>query len=202
MNKFALKFILIISTLYLSGCQVDLYTNLSERVGNEMLAILISNDIDAKKISGKKNTVNLTVKESQLAEAVQLLRRNGYPKDEFASVGTVFQKDGLISSPLEERVRYVYAVSQDLSETLSNLDGVLTARVHVVMPEGDQLNETPAKASVFIKHSPEVDLNKQIPKIKLLVNNSIDGLEYEKIMVALFPALNESKSSNPLLSNL
>jgi type III secretion protein J len=167
-----------------------------------MLAILISNDIDAKKISGKKNTVNLTVKESQLAEAVQLLRRNGYPKDEFASVGTVFQKDGLISSPLEERVRYVYAVSQDLSETLSNLDGVLTARVHVVMPEGDQLNETPAKASVFIKHSPEVDLNKQIPKIKLLVNNSIDGLEYEKIMVALFPALNESKSSNPLLSNL
>ena len=106
-------------------------------------------------------------------------------------MGTVFQKDGLISSPLEERARYVYAVSQDLSDTLSRVDGVIDAKVHVVLPETDVTGNIikPPSASVFIKYRSEYNLQPFLHKMKLLVNKSIEGIDYNDISVALFPSV-------------
>lgn len=187
----AVKRLAIISLLLcLAGCKVELYSNLPEQEANEMLATLMMHDIEGHKTNGKKGAINLFVEESDIAKAVEVLKQNGYPSQSFQEMGEIFKKEGLISSPLEERARYIYAISQDISLTLSKLDGVLSARVHVVLPEADKLGKVtqPSSAAVFIKHRKDVDIESSIPKIKMLVNNSIEGLDYDKISVALFPS--------------
>ena len=82
------------------------------------------------------------------------------------------------------------------------VDGVVTARVHLVVPERNPLVDKPqpAAASVFIKHRPEKNLAAQTSQIKALVVNSIEGLAYDNVTVALFPA--EGLSQEPKAENL
>ena len=104
----------------LTGCDVELYSGLREREGNEMLAVLLSEGIRSKKVSGKGQVVSLLVEEAQVARAVEVLRRNGYPKDQFASIGDIFRKESLISSPVEERIRFIYALSTRCNSCLNS----------------------------------------------------------------------------------
>lgn len=188
--QFSLVFLLTCLVLFISGCKVELYSNLPEREANEMLAILLSKGIGCDKIPGKEGTWGLSVGQQEIATAVQVLQDAGYPRDKFVNIGDMFKKEGLVSSPLEERVRFVYALSQEISETLSRIDGVLTARTQIVLPENNPLSDNlqPSSASVFIKHRQDADLESSIPKIKKLVVNSIEGLAYDKVTVVLFPS--------------
>ncbi|MDP0560998.1 MAG: type III secretion inner membrane ring lipoprotein SctJ [Candidatus Endonucleobacter sp. (ex Gigantidas childressi)] len=185
------NFIILFMALLLVGCKVDLYTGLGESEGNEMLAILLDGGISTDKIQDKDKNVTLLIKSDDVARAIKLLKSYGYPKEKFLSTVDIFPKEGLISSPTEEKARYTYSMSQELSSTLSMIDGVITARVHVVLPQKtDSLTEItyPASASVFVKYTPELELSGFIPKVKTLVANSIDGLALDKIAVSLFPA--------------
>jgi type III secretion protein J len=175
--------------LMLAACQnVELYSSLTEREGNEILAVLLSHDIPATK-TRTKDTVKITVAQNDVARAIETLRRYGYPRDQFTHLGDIFQKQGLISSPLEERVRYTFGLSQMVAETLNQIDGVLSARVLIVLPEDSQFGKAaqPSSASVFIKYLPGLGVEDAIPRIKMLVQHSVDGLEYDKISVVLFP---------------
>jgi type III secretion protein J len=177
--------------LSLVGCQAELYTGVDQKEGNEMLSILLSEGVVATKEPDKDNTVKLMVDNAQIAFAVDVLKRNGYPREQFSTLKDVFPKDDLISSPLAERARLIYAKSQELSATLSQIDGVLVARVHVVLEEEELRpgeRPTPASASVFIKHAADIALDSYVPQIKLLVNNSIEGLNYDRISVVMVPA--------------
>jgi type III secretion protein J len=183
--------LLIAALLLLGGCgRTELYTGLTETQANEMVAILRNAGIDADKQPGTEGAFAIAAPADRFAEAVRLLRDEGYPRDEFQSLGTVFKKEGFVSSPTEERARLVFGLSQELSNTMSQIDGVVQARVHLALPEPNPMGETPrpASASVFIKYRPGIDLERQVSQIKALVVNAVEGLAYENVTVALFPA--------------
>ena len=169
-----------------------------------MLALLLEANISVQKVQ-VKDGVNLLVDEDRLAEAVTLLKRFGLPEDKYAKIEDIFPQDGLISSPTAERARYMYALSEGISHTLSQIDGVVTARVHVVVPKesGRRGEQQQPSASVFIKHLPELVLENSIPQIKLLVSSSIEGLSYDNVNVVLFPATELNKHAEPVaMSNV
>ncbi|MFQ1711041.1 SctJ family type III secretion inner membrane ring lipoprotein AscJ [Aeromonas veronii] len=185
------------ASLLLSGCKVELYTGVTQKEGNEMLALLQTEGIASDKQPDKDGRIKLLVEESDVAQAIETLKRKGYPKESFSTLQDVFPKDGLISSPTEERARLTYAKAQEISNTLSEIDGVLVARVHVVLPEGNEgisKKPSPASASVFIKHAADIQLDTYIPQIKQLVNNSIEGLAYDRISVVLVPSADVRQS--------
>jgi len=193
MNKYnKSKFLLMVLTaFFLSACQMDLYNGLSESDVNDMLAIMLSHDISARKIKEKKTGLyTLTVDDSKIPESVRLLKEYGYPKEKVSSIKDLFKKEGLVSSPMEERVRYIYALSQSVQETLTQIDGVIVARVHIVMPENNPYNDklSPSSASVFIKYHPDSNLSDIKSEIKLIVEKSIEGLSYDKVSVVMLPA--------------
>lgn len=173
----------------LAGCQDELYSSLSEGEANEMMAILMANSIPTLKTSDKIG-FNLSVDQGDMLRAIAVLKDAGFPKSQHDSIGKVFQQSGIMSSPFEERVRYIYALGQDVAETLSHIDGVVTARVNIVLPETPELGQPvkPSSAAVFIKHEPGVDLDYFVPQIKRLVSSSIEGLDYSAVTVVLAEA--------------
>ena len=178
------------ATLLLGACSnQELYTQLSERQANEMVAVLRSAGIEADK-TVREGKFSVTTSRNDFSQAVRTLNAQGYPRDSFDSMGKVFKREGFVSSPLEERARLMHAMSQEISNTIANIDGVITARVHLVVPERNPLVDKlqPAAAAVFIKHRADRNLASQTSQIKALVVNSIEGLSYDNVTVALFPA--------------
>ncbi|WOH64322.1 type III secretion system inner membrane ring lipoprotein SctJ [Bradyrhizobium sp. BWA-3-5] len=175
--------------LPLIGCKADLYTKIQEREANEMLALLLSKGVDAVRVVAKDGTSTIQVEERQLAYSIDLLNVKGLPRQSFKNLGEVFKGSGLVASPIEERARYIYALSEELSRTIGDIDGVLSARVHVVLPKNDLLRQdaTPSSASVFIRHASNAELSALLPQIKMLVANSIEGLSYDKVAVVFVP---------------
>lgn len=175
--------------LLLGGCKTELYTGMSEREANEMVAALVAGGIPAAKTPGAQG-LTVTVDEARFAEAVAILEARGLPARTYDSMGDVFRKEGLVSSPTEERARMVYALSQELSRTIAEIDGVQSARIHVVLPEADMLGRDvkPSSASVFVRYAPGSNVESYSTQIKLLVANSIEGLLYDNITVVMVPA--------------
>src|SRR5262249_39841767 len=122
------KWILLAASLVLAGCQQELYSNISELEANQMLATLLANGIAVEKTSKGKEGFTITVNDRDMLRAVAVLNDSGFPKNSRESIGKVFQKSGIMSSPFEERVRYIYALGEEVSQTLSQIDGVVTAR--------------------------------------------------------------------------
>ncbi|MCH4561138.1 MULTISPECIES: type III secretion system inner membrane ring lipoprotein SctJ [Mesorhizobium] len=182
-----LRLVALAVLLALGGCKVDLYTQLQEREANEMLALLIDNGVAAIRVAAKDGTSTLQVDEARIAFSINLLNGKGLPRQSFKNLGEIFQGSGLIASPTEERARYVYALSEELSRTISDIDGVFSVRVHVVLPHNDLLRAgtTPSSASVFIRHDAKANLSILLPQIKMLVADSIEGLSYDKVEVVL-----------------
>ena len=184
-----LAFVFLLCGL-LAACKVQLYSGLNQRDANEMLAVLLHGGIDAETVVGKED-VAIRVEQSQMDRAIGLLNARGLPRPKTSSLGDVFKQEGLISSPLEQRARFIYAMSEVLSRTLSQLDGVISARVHIVIPErrpNDSGAASPPSAAIFIKYQDDYDLNGYVPQIKQLVANAIEGLNYDKVSVVLFPS--------------
>lgn len=188
--------LLLSSALMLGGCgeSVELHRQLSEQEANEVIAELADKHIRAQKVPAKDGVI-VRVRAQDISRAVRTLEAVGLPKMARSTLGDIFRKEGVISTPLEERARYIHALSQELEATLSNIDGVIVARVHVVLPERVAPGEPvqPAAASVFIKHDPRLDPDNITPRVRRLVASSIPGMSTaldntQKLTVVFVPS--------------
>lgn len=187
-----LRWLLVIGVLTaLAGCNQDVYSDLTEVEANQMLAELIAHGVDATKTAKGKEGFTISVDSSDMLKALAVLKDAGFPRRSRDSIGKVFQKSGIMSSPFEERVRYIYALGEEVAQTISNIDGVVTARVHIVLPDAPQLGQPvkPSSAAVFIKYQPGVDIEYFVPQIRRLVSSSIEGLDYSAVTVVLDEAV-------------
>ena len=180
MKTLLLKWLATLSlVLLLTGCgdKTVLYSGLAENDANDIIAELNQHQIDADKVIEKAG-ISVSVDARNIERSVKILDSAGLPRKARTNLGEVFQKSGVISSPMEERARYIYALSQDVESTLAQIDGVVVARVHVVLPErlapGEPIQ--PASASVFIKYHNNLDPDSIEPRIRQMVATSIPGL--------------------------
>ena len=176
--------------LFAAGCDelTALYSGLEERQANGVMAALMENGIPCHKQAGDEGKFALMIPESQFAVAMGILESRGLPRRQYQGVAESFRKTGMVSSPSEERIRFMDALAQDISRTISQIEGVVDARVHVVLPQNDPFakNVKPSSAAVSIRHRHDVDMADFVPQIKSLVRNAIEGLDYGKITVTLF----------------
>lgn len=180
---------LLCCLLLLTACKTELYTKVGEREANEMIAALLRAGIPAERKAAKDGTSTVSVDADRIADAVEILRAHQLPRPQFASMGEVFAQQGLVSTPTEERARFIHALSQELARTISDVDGVLSARIHVVLPRNDLLRQdaSPSAASIFVRHDARAPLGEIAPQLKMLVANSIEGLAYERVSLVLLP---------------
>lgn len=199
-----LTLLAMLACLALSACKTDLYSRLDEKQANEIVAILRESGIGSDRRVDKDKSITVTVDDAGFAAAVEILKSKGYPRQSFSTMGEVFNSGGLVVSPTEERAKMMYALSEELARTISSIDGVLTARVHIVLEESDLLrqNSKPSAAAVFVRYAAAVPADQFLPQIKMLVANSVSGVTYDKVSVILLPVTAQTPPPRPILSGL
>ncbi|MGF1666962.1 MAG: flagellar basal-body MS-ring/collar protein FliF [Acidimicrobiia bacterium] len=97
----------------------------------------------------------------------------------------LLDEQGLSVSDFRQRVDYQRALEGELSRTLSAMNGVASATVHLVIPEEALFieNQEPVTASVLI--DPRGTLSESdIEAVVMLVSSSVEGLEPGQVTVA------------------
>jgi len=172
-------FFFICALLCLTACSrtIEIQTNVAENDANEMVGVLLKQGVFAEKKTTKEGATVL-VPEADIGQAMDILSAHGLPRKQITGLGEIFKKEGMISTPLEERARYIFGLSQELEKTLSQMDDVVSARVHVVLPERIAPGEPimPSSASIFIKHKKGFNTDLLTPRIRSMVSTSIPGL--------------------------
>jgi type III secretion protein J len=181
--------VLLLFCLLFSGCKVNLYQDLTEASANEMLSALLVHGIAANKVSLGKTGFAVAVDEQDQLTSLSILRDLGLPKPAYESLGSVFRKEGMMSSQTEERSRLSYALGQELAASCARLDGVVEARVHVVLSEKDQITGriTPASAAIMLRYVPDMPINLYVPQIQKMAVQAIPDVEADRVSVLLFP---------------
>ncbi|MGH1350151.1 MAG: type III secretion system inner membrane ring lipoprotein SctJ [Methyloligellaceae bacterium] len=188
----------IMIVLLLFGCKENLYSELSEKEVNMMVAILDENGIQAERQKDEQNKFTLKIEKEAFTKAVKILSAKGYPRQKFQSMADVFSNEGIVKTPFEQRARFVHALNQELSRSISEIDGVISARVHITLPEKSRFGKTTekARAAVIIVHRRSKSLHEMKPKIKQIVAHSVNGVTYENVTVVMSSADEIYKKGN------
>ncbi|WP_120346980.1 type III secretion system inner membrane ring lipoprotein SctJ [Paraburkholderia fungorum] len=182
--------ILLPVLLFLAGCRTSLFEGLDEDQANRIVAALSHHGINGYKERSADRTWNVSVDDADAVVATELASAYALPRGGHANLGDLFSRQGLISSPEEDRVRYVYGLSQELSETLEKMDGVLVARVHIVLPQKDPMDpaqDTLPSASVMMRYRSDYNIELMRDRIRALVAGSVEGLTPARVSLTLLP---------------
>lgn len=185
-----MRVLLLVAVLLLAGCSQQLHGDLTESAANLVVGALRSEGIRAEKKPSGENTWRVSVPEDEFARSVQILKRRNLPPQQFDGLGSVFRKDSLVSTLTEERARLIYAMSRELERTLYEIDGVIVARVHPVIPPSDPLNpkKVASSAAVLVKYRPGAEIAGKEAMVRSLVAAGIEGLSYDDVRVHLVAA--------------
>jgi flagellar M-ring protein FliF len=98
----------------------------------------------------------------------------------------IFDRQGLGATEQSQRVSFQRALQGELARTVGALDGVVQARVHLVLPESTlfRRDRQEARASVSLKLEPGIALaREQIFGIQRLVAAAVPGLDIGRVVV-------------------
>lgn len=189
-RKLALAGVIVISCalfalLIFQGRTADyqlLYANLTEKDAAPVVAWLKSENIPYQlKNSGR----NVWIPADVLYETRLNLAANGLPAG--SGVGfEVFDKQSFALTDYVQKVNYTRALQGELSRTITSLDPVDSARVHLALPEKrlfkNQQKQPTASVIVALTKGKTLD-SKQVQGIVHLVAGSITGLIPQNITV-------------------
>jgi type III secretion system YscJ/HrcJ family lipoprotein len=180
----------MVVVLFIAACKETVHSDLTERETNEIISVLYSKGISASKEPMKKGLYSISVAQPDFGLALSILTKAGLPRATFDTIGDVFPADSVVGTAFEERARFSFALSQELARTLTEVEGIQFARVHVVIPEKGRFADKtpPAKAALAIYHKLDFDKSIHLPQIKRLVAFSVPHLSYDDVSVSLFRA--------------
>jgi type III secretion protein J len=171
----------------ITGCRDRIHHGLDERQANELQRVLIERGFDARKVpeSGKKPSWALEVDDEQGPDAVRVLAELGLPRPMEAAGCDVFGGGGLVRTPVEEQLCRVRVMEQGLEKTLGTVEGVLFARVHLVVPPPARPGQaaSPAKASALLRVAPGEASRLQGSReaLRALIAGGVEGLSTEAV---------------------
>lgn len=114
-----------------------------------------------------------------------LLASRGIPQGK--EVGyEIFDKFSFGMTNFAQRMNFLRALEGELTRTIKRINGVESARVHLVIPEKRLFEdkEQPTTASVVLRLKPAASISqKQVQGIVFLVSSSVEGLKAENVSV-------------------
>src|SRR5262245_35860717 len=157
-----------------------LYGNLGQQDAAQIAQALDTNNIPYKLDAG-----TITVPADRVHDARLKLAAQGLPEGD-GGFAVMSKEPGFGVSQFMEGARYQHALETELARTISNLQPVEGARVHLALPRQSAFvrDRRPPSASVFLQMKPGRRLeSEQVTAIVNLVASSVPELEAQQVTV-------------------
>ena len=180
---------------------VEVVHGLTEREANEVMVLLEAQNVygTLKTEEGEDLvTYAIAVAEGDASAARRLLVANGLPRPSDPGFAEATAKTGMIPSASDEKMKMLNAKQGELNNALMSIDGVLTARTLINLPETESLADGPPpmptasvvlrlrRLSLFGESEPQdTDLDEE--QVKRIVANAVQGLDAQAVEVMTVP---------------
>lgn len=184
--------LILLGVTFITGCkQETLFTGLDQIQVNEVVALLQQNNIKAEKNNLNKAGYSVSVSPDDFPAAVGLMAAYNLPSRPRLEIAELFPADALVSSPRAEVARINSGIEQRLEQTLNQMNGVVSSRVHVSYDmnntETDK-NKQPVHISALLRIVSELhNETSVIADVKRVLRNSFNNVDYDDISVVLTP---------------
>lgn len=176
-----------------AACQTAVLHGLPEAETNRAIAVLQEQGISATKEpdNPETGTWKVLVPRGDVVRVFGVLQQYRLPAPQSRRFQDVFGKSKLVVAPIEEKALFLEALQGEIAHTLESVTGVVSARVHVAMPEADLSgqNTKPPKASVMLEY--HADASGEGPlradEVAKLVASAVPELAAENVSVVMRP---------------
>src|SRR3954468_21071369 len=181
MNGTLRTVLILAAAIALTGCEAKIQQGLDERQANEIVTSLLERGFQPKKElePGKKPTWSITVDSDSADDATRTLVELGLPREKQPTAMDVI-KPGIVPSPNEEFQLKIIGLQGDIARTLEAVDGVIAARVHLVVstPPRPGQPQVTSKAAAFVRvragKAQWMEQNRD--QLRQLIAASVEGL--------------------------
>ncbi len=149
----------LVLALGLSGCKKEVLHGLDEIEANRVIVVLSKHGIHADKepdVADKEPRYKIVTDEADAVRASEILLELGLPRKPEKGLAEVYATPSMIPTDMEEKARNLLALQGELASTLETVDGVVDARVHLVLPDlsvfGAKAETNGGQASVLVKY--------------------------------------------------
>jgi type III secretion protein J len=197
--------LVLIALAFVTGCSVPVATALDDADSNRVMVALEKSGVAAQKEQdpGSEGHWRVTVARDDAPAAVAVLTQEGLPPPSTPGVLDALGKGSIVPSRTAEHAKLIVGTAGDLEHSLLAVDGVLSARVHLAVPEKtaffDEGKEPAPTASVLIRHSgatPPI----AVQQVQRLVAGAVPGLEPDHVSVVETPSATPSRPPERELS--
>ncbi|MGO8998665.1 MAG: hypothetical protein ACLQVI_35530 [Polyangiaceae bacterium] len=191
------------------GCTAPVAAGIDEGDANRIVVALDRANVDATKEvdSTADGRFRVVVPRDDVARALVTMSAEGLPRPNPAGILSSVDKGALVPSRAAEHAQVVAGLAGDLERTLEGVDGVISARVHLSLPETDPLSafrdsaeaqgeRVRGKASVLIEHraaAPPIS----IAEVQRLVAGGVAELTPESVAVVMVERSSPATAGDP-----
>lgn len=168
------------------------------RMGNEEKALLFA-DVDmreAGQITQRLETADIPyelrgdgtsifVARSRVLEARMMLSADGLPSRGSIGYEIFDQPDALGQTQFQQNINRLRALEGELARTIASIDGISSARVHLVLPEREmfQRDAEQPSASIVLQLRRDALTPQQVRAIRNLVASATPGLQSNRVTI-------------------
>ncbi|HMJ10763.1 MAG TPA: hypothetical protein VK524_05110 [Polyangiaceae bacterium] len=187
-----LRLPLLLVALAPAACAVPVAGALSDADANRVLTALEASGVAATKEPDPENEARfqVSVAREDASLAVTVLNNEALPPAKAPGVLDALGESGIVPSRTAEHAKLVAGTAGDLERSLRAIDGILSARVHLAVPEADSLSpeETPRQpsASVLVRHR-GINPPLAVADIQRLVAGAVPGLLPSQVSIVATP---------------
>ncbi len=160
-----------------------IYSNLSVTSANAIEATLTNAGF---RVMVSEDGSSVLVPRSDGARARMALAETGVPVDGDPGWELFDEKSGLAMNSFLQKINRVRAMEGELARSIQTLDGISTARVHLVLPDREPFSrEAPSpRSSIIIRPEPgRAITRKQAIAVRTLVASAVAELELSRVTV-------------------
>jgi type III secretion protein J len=180
------------AALAAAGCETAVLHNMEENASNRAIAALQDQGIMASKETdnAESRTWKVVVPRRDATRALMVLQANRLlDRDDEKQDDTCGKQ--LFTSPLEEKACVVKDLQRSIARTLTSVSGIVSARVHVALPEGElfEPSRSEVKASVTLEYQADPSGRPPLREedVRGIVANGVNDLKPESVKVVMKP---------------